>query len=133
MDLISLVLYVSLSVSIEATVIRVYDGDTIFVNLNTEGPSILTDNLSIRIAGIDTPELRGNCRQEKALAQKAKALVEEALPKGSTIYLSRYTRGKYFRLVADVSTGDKDIATMLLQEGLAVRYYGKTKTKDWCS
>jgi len=41
-------------------------------------------------------------------------------------------RGKYFRIVADVVVDGEKIEEVLLERGLAVRYQGKKKTKNWC-
>ena len=41
-------------------VITVYDGDTFRVNID-EFPPIIGENIAIRILGIDTPEIKGNC------------------------------------------------------------------------
>ncbi|MCI5143846.1 MAG: hypothetical protein D3909_19415 [Candidatus Electrothrix sp. ATG1] len=60
------------------------------------------DDISVRIAGIDTPEIKGKCSQEKKLAQEAKVVVEKILKKARKIKLKNVRRGKYFRIVADV-------------------------------
>ena len=52
-------------------VTSIYDGDTFRANI--EGyPAIIGEHMSIRINGIDTPELRGKCDKEKQLARKGK-------------------------------------------------------------
>ena len=49
-------------------VTSIYDGDTFRGNI--EGfPAVIGDSMSIRINGIDTPELRGKCDKEKQLAR----------------------------------------------------------------
>jgi len=42
-------------------------------------------------------------------------------------------RGKYFRIVADVSIDGKSLAKSLINAKLAVIYDGGKKTKDWCN
>jgi endonuclease YncB( thermonuclease family) len=49
-----------------------------------------------------------------------------------SIELKNMQRGKYFRIVADVHVDDKNLADMLIENNLAVRYDGGTKIKDWC-
>jgi micrococcal nuclease len=44
--------------------INVYDGDTIRVDIANCDQPILCKNISIRIFGIDTPEIRGKCQNE---------------------------------------------------------------------
>ena len=58
--------------------------------------------MSIRINGIDTPELRGKCDKEKQLARLAKHFTVERLRAVRGITLKNIKRGKYFRLIADV-------------------------------
>ena len=50
---------------------RCYDGDTCVVSLPDVHP-LFGEKISVRIAGIDTPEIRGKCDQEKALAKEAR-------------------------------------------------------------
>ncbi len=58
---------------------RCYDGDTCTFTLPGVHP-LFGEKISVRIAGIDTPEIRGKCEQEKALAKKARDLVRGILP-----------------------------------------------------
>ncbi len=52
-------------------VTSIYDGDTFRVNINS-WPEVIGRRVPVRIAGIDTPEMRGKCQVEKELARKAK-------------------------------------------------------------
>jgi endonuclease YncB( thermonuclease family) len=88
--------------------------------------------MSIRLAQVDTPEIKGKCDKEKRLAQKAKQHTVRMLRSGNNITLQNLKRGKYFRLVADVSIDGVDLAISLIKNGLAVTYDGGRKTKDWC-
>lgn len=113
------------------TVLRVYDGDTIFVNLPNVHP-VFGSNLGIRLNNLDTPELDGACAQEKDLAKKAKDRVAALLPVGSEVTLTNLRRDKYFRVLADVySQGIISINNTLLMEKLAVPYTGGVKM-NWC-
>jgi len=109
---------------------RVYDGDTIFVTIPAWHP-IVGKEIGIRIAGIDTPEMRTRSGKEKRLAIKARDLVRKRIAAGKKLELRNLQRGKYFRIVADVFIDDIRIADLLLEAGLAVRYDGGKKTKDW--
>ncbi len=53
---------------IPADVIGVYDGDTLTVDAHP-WPQI-TVRTSVRVRGIDTPEIRGKCSSEKAQASE---------------------------------------------------------------
>lgn len=112
-------------------VTSIYDGDTFRVNINSY-PSIIGQRIPIRINGIDTPERRGKCTKEKALAKKAKQLTVSILRSSKVIELRNIKRGKYFRIIADVYADGKSLADMLIKNDLAVYYDGGTKTKDWC-
>ena len=50
-------------------IISVYDGDTFRVDID-ELSDIVGKNIAIRILGIDTPEIRGQCEKEKQLTIK---------------------------------------------------------------
>ena len=55
----------------EIEIVRVYDGDTFYINIPA-WPSIVGENIAIRIYGIDTPEIRTRNRREKKLDMKPK-------------------------------------------------------------
>ena len=111
-------------------VTSIYDGDTFRANLKGY-PAIIGEHMSIRINGIDTPELRGKCEKEKQLARKAKQFTVEHLRAAKNITLKNIKRGKYFRLIADVYIDDVSLGEQLIKQGHAVKYSGKTK-QEWC-
>ena len=112
-------------------VTSIYDGDTFRVNIK-DYPDLLGYRIGIRVNGVDTPEMRGKCKQEKDLARQAKQITVTALRGAKKIELRNMKRGKYFRIVADVYIDDESLTDKLINSGLAVRYDGGTKTKDWC-
>ena len=114
-----------------AEVASIYDGDTFRANI-PDYPPIIGQHMGIRINGVDTPEMRGKCEQEKLLARKAKQYTVTALRNARTIELRNMRRGKYFRIVADVYADGKSVGEGLVREGLAVFYDGGKKVKDWC-
>ena len=116
---------------INVDVVRVYDGDTITVNIPT-WPSIIGNKIGVRIFGIDTPELRTKCAEEKKLAIKAREFVKDKINKANSVDLKEILRGKYFRIVAKVLIDNKDISDVLIAQGLAVPYFGGTKKHKWC-
>jgi len=111
--------------------VRNYDGDTITFDIPSLHP-LIGENISIRVAGIDTPEIRGKCKKEKLLAREAKALVRDKLSKALFIDLKNVSRGKYFRIVADVYVDGKSLSPFLIKQNLAHPYTGKGRKKDWC-
>jgi len=112
---------------------KIYDGDTITVNLACSEP-LFCKKISIRVYGIDTPEMHGgtNTKKEKYLARLAKRITVNFVKDSEKIYLDDCFRGKYFRLVCKVRN-DKGryLEDVLINSTLAVPYFGGTKTRDW--
>lgn len=113
------------------TFVKNYDGDTITVNI-PYAPPIIGENISVRVFGIDTPEIKGACEKEKQLAKDTKNYIKYILSKASYIDLEDVKRDKYFRILATVKTSEGDLAELLLDKGYAVEYDGGTKSKNWC-
>ena len=111
--------------------VRNYDGDTITFNLPDLHP-IIGEKISVRVNGIDTPEIKGNCEKEKYHAQQAKEMVADILKDAEQITLKNIERGKYFRIAADVLVDGEDLGDMLVEAGVAVRYDGGKKSHKWC-
>lgn len=109
----------------------VYDGDTFRADL-VSGHPIISKNIRIRLNGIDTPEIKGKCWREKQLAIKARDHLTKRLTGGEKIVLKNVSRGKYFRLVADVFIDGENINKEMILEKLAYSYY-KGRKNDWCS
>jgi endonuclease YncB( thermonuclease family) len=107
-------------------VIKVYDGDTITIAArlpDTEGPIF---RFSVRLNGIDTPEIRGKSPEEKELA----IFVRDALTErifGKMVELRNVSNEKYGRILADVYLDDININEWLIQENFAVPYDGGKK------
>lgn len=110
-------------------VVRVYDGDT-FTADATPWPKV-TIRVSVRLRGVDTPELRGKCEAEKAKARAARDALKELL-QSAPVTITNIERGKYAgRVVADVWAGDVNAAEVLIAEGLG-RPYDGGKRVGWC-
>ena len=112
-------------------VTSIYDGDTFRANIKGLHP-LISERIGIRVAGVDTPEIRGECKQEKVLARQAKQVTVAFLRAAKHIELRNVRREKYFRIVADVYADNQSLTTKLIESGLAVEYHGKSKTKNWC-
>jgi len=113
-----------------ASLLEVLDGDTIRVRARVW---LGTDvEILVRIDGIDAPELRGACPEERALAERARRRVE-SLTAGRTLVLSEISYGKYAgRVVARVESAGRDIGATLVSESLARTYRGGPRS-SWCS
>jgi len=112
-------------------VISVYDGDTFRVNIGSL-PPIVGKNIPIRLEGVDTPEIQGKCQYEKDLAIKARDFVRSKLDNAKEIMLNNLQRGKYFRIVADVTVDGVSLEKELLENKLAYKYSGGKKS-SWCN
>jgi len=111
--------------------IKNYDGDTITFNIKSVHP-IIGDKMPVRVNGIDTPEIKGKCEKESALAKQVKEFVKHELQQAKTINLKNVNREKYFRILADVEYDNKLLSQELIKRNMAVEYHGETKLKNWC-
>lgn len=110
-------------------IVSVYDGDTFKVNI-PEWPDIVGESISIRVDGIDTPEIRGTSENIKLLASEARQATASFLQMGA-IELRDLERGKYFRITASVFAGDTSLADVLIEKGLAKPYDGESSRPTW--
>ena len=111
-------------------IVEVYDGDTFKIDLPSQHP-LFGDDISVRVAGIDTPELKGSSDEVKALAYKAKNRTQELLSDAKTIELKNPQRGKYFRVVAEVWIDGESLGEKLKSERLAKDYDGDGERPEW--
>lgn len=106
-----------------------YDGDTFRVDLNCSTPFFCEDT-SIRVIGIDTPEIKGKSLREIELAKQAKAFTKAFLKNSPK--LVNCSKDKYFRLDCYVIDKDgKSLSQELINSHLGVAYDGGTKVTDW--
>ena len=113
-------------------VVKVYDGDTITIAAkfpNTEGPIY---RFSVRLNGIDTPEVKGKSVAERDLAKHARAALHELLY-GKIVELRNVANEKYGRILADVYVGDVHVNQWMITENFAVSYDGgkKQRPDNW--
>jgi micrococcal nuclease len=107
-----------------------YDGDTCYV-LAPSLPESL-QKMSIRILGIDTPEIRGECEQEKELALEGREVANNLFRNAEKIEFRGYKWDKYGgRILTEVYIDGQNYAELLMMAGLARPYDGGTKT-PWC-
>jgi endonuclease YncB( thermonuclease family) len=112
------------------TIVSVYDGDTFKINLPCE-TDVFCENISVRVRGVDTPEIKGKTEREKTLAKQAKAFTKEFLSH-TPVSLTECGRDKYFRLLCNVTNGQgKDLGEELIAAGLGYSYQGGTKSKQF--
>ncbi len=111
-----------------AKVIKVYDGDTITVAARCNERLY---KWSVRLYGIDTPELRTDSAREKELGYAARDILKEKImPNGNGEMIRVFIRGydKYGRVLADIYHKNVHINMWMINRGYAVSYDGGTKS-----
>jgi endonuclease YncB( thermonuclease family) len=107
-------------------VIKVYDGDTITVASKLPYPSSPLYRFSVRLNGIDCPEIKGKDENEKKCAQIAKQEMSDLIL-NKIVSLKNVQTEKYGRILADVYIGDLHVNKHLIEKRLAISYDGGTK------
>jgi micrococcal nuclease len=105
---------------LDGAAVRVVDGDTIAIGRER-----------IRLMGFDAPEThRPRCARERRLGQRARARLAGLL-RGGEIGLQRRGRDRYGRTLAVLAADGRDVAAIMIAEGLARPYHGERR-KGWC-
>jgi len=107
-------------------VIKVYDGDSITIAAYLPIEKSPLFRFSVRLNGIDTPEIKGKNEDEKAAAKEARDALSNLILHKEVI-LKNVGTEKYGRILADVYLGDLCINDWLIKENYAVKYDGGTK------
>jgi endonuclease YncB( thermonuclease family) len=113
-----------------AEVLRVFDGDTFEARVNLwPGLNVTT---RVRLRGIDAPEMRARCIDERDRAEEARNALKKILDQGE-VGISRVILDKYGgRVLADASTrSTPSVAAALLDAGYVRRYEG-ARRNGWC-
>lgn len=124
-----LILLAALYGPYEAEIIRIKDGDTIDAIINTWPGQRTAATLRLNIA--DTPEKNSSQKCERELAKKATTFTTNFL-KNSKVTIEIYKTDNFGRYLANIKSNDKDLATELLNAGLARVYKPNDHTK-WCN
>ena len=107
-----------------------YDGDTIRITMPGL-PSELSEML-VRVAGVDTPEIRGKCISERVSAIRARDFVNASLEEANSVSFCNPKWGKYGkRVIADVMVDGRNLAATIIERGLGRLYHGGRR-KGWC-
>ena len=116
-------------------VIKVYDGDTITIATRLPNDKTIF-RFSVRLRGIDSPEIHGKTENEKALAVKSRDALSQ-LVYHKIIVLQNVEYEKYGRLLADIYLLGQEtkptINQWMLDQKYAIPYDGGTKMipKEW--
>jgi len=116
---------------IPAEVLDVLDGDTLAVRATIWlGQAVETH---VRLSGIDAPELRAHCAEEKEKAEAARDLARRLLADGRARLLEVQADKYGGRVRARVLTSSgADLSQSLIDAGL-VRPYRGERRRPWCA
>ena len=108
-------------------VVKVYDGDTITIASKMPYDNSPMYRFSVRLNGIDTPEIKGKTEDEKKMALEARNKLSELIM-NKRVVLKNVSTEKYGRILADVYLDDTiHINQWLVDNRYAVKYDGGTK------
>jgi endonuclease YncB( thermonuclease family) len=107
-------------------VIKVYDGDTITIASKLPFNDSPLYRLSVRLNGIDTPEIKGKNDDEKTAAKNARDALT-ALILNKYVTLKNIQSEKYGRILAEVYIDDLCLNEWMIKERYALKYDGGTK------
>lgn len=107
-----------------------YDGDTLTViRLTRTGrDSVTADRVTVRLAHIDAPELRGGTDTSRTAARAARDRIRDLAPAGAPATMYDLGPDKYGRVLAQVNVGGVNVGETLLREGHAKPYEGGAKS-----
>lgn len=116
----------------EGKVIKVYDGDTITIASKMPYENSPWYRFSVRLNGIDTPEIKTKNENEKRLALIGRDNLKELIM-DKIVKLKNVDLEKYGRILADVYLDDLYLNEWMIKKKYAVRYDGGTKQvpNDW--
>lgn len=111
-------------------VVRTIDGDTFLARLRQrEGRDLV---VSVRLRGIDAPELKASCAEELDKAEAAADALRNLLGQGG-VTIFNLGQDKYGRVLADVATRrTANVSVALLAGGFARSYNGGHRD-GWCA
>lgn len=113
-------------------VIKVYDGDTITIASKLPYKSSQMYRFSVRLRGIDSPEIKSKSLAEKDLAMNSKIALSNLILE-KNVDLKNISTEKYGRILADVYIDNVNVNTWMLENKLALPYDGgkKTRPPEW--
>ena len=116
----------------EGKVVKVYDGDTITIATKLPYDNSPYYRFSVRLKGIDCPEIKTSNLYEKECALIARDFLREHLM-DKMVILQEVELEKYGRILANVYIDDQNVSDLLCEKKLAVKYEGGTKQspKNW--
>jgi endonuclease YncB( thermonuclease family) len=113
-------------------VIKVYDGDTITIAAKLPNTEYPVYRFRVRLAGIDSPEIKGKTESEIKLAHESRDALHNLIF-GKYVVLKNTSIEKYGRILADIFVNDIHINDWMLKNNYAIPYDGGTKHRpeEW--
>jgi micrococcal nuclease len=103
----------------QATLVRVVDGDTVLVRIDGK-------EQSVRLIGVDAPEVKGPYAELECYGNESKDYLSELLPTEDQVILeyddSQGRYDKYDRILAYIFLGEKNIGEYMIQNGYAQEF-----------
>jgi len=106
-----------------AKVVHVYDGDTAHLVFDFFGQLY---KWHVRIAHVDTPELKTKNLDEKKMGYETRDKLREFID-GKVVDILCLEFDKYGRVLAEITYNSKRVDEWLIENGYAKPYEGKTK------
>jgi endonuclease YncB( thermonuclease family) len=107
-------------------VIKVYDGDTITIASKLPYDDSPIYRFSVRLLGIDSPEMKSKTNTEKQLALLARDALSNLIM-DKIVHLKNISTEKYGRVLANVYLDDLHVNKWMLDNNHAIPYNGGTK------
>lgn len=96
-----------------------------------DGDTLRCGRERVRVVGLDAPEMRARCPAEARAARLARDRLASLVAGGVT--LRPEGRDRYGRLLATAhDVRGRDVAEVLIREGLARQYDGHQRRGGWC-
>lgn len=101
-----------------ATVVRWVDADTVVLEVDLGFRVYRT--MTVRLAGVDAPELRRGTPEERARGRSARDFAVDRWEPGSRVVLSSGGEKSFDRWVGSVYVGSESVGDVLVRAGHAV-------------
>lgn len=116
----------SYPIRLPCTVERIIDGDSIIAKCPTKKGGTKLAKRSIRVFGIDAPELR-----QKKWGAFAKKKLVEIIGNSKQVELEFLEQDRYQRFVAKVYVNGNDAGLEMIKQGAAIVYHRYNKERDY--